>query len=188
MKKSIITIVGFPGSGKSSTARGVAEVLGYERFSSGDLMRQIGAKRGLSIEETNTAAETDPTFDQEVDEALRGLNAREKLVVDSRIAYHWLPDSFKVLLKLDPVIGAQRVFSQLQKEGRANETASSLEEVERNLRLRIESECKRYQAAYGVDYRDEKNFDLIVDTAAYPLEGVVRMITEKYIGWINTPG
>jgi len=185
MKKSIITIVGFPGSGKSSTARGVAEALGYERFSSGDLMRAIGQKRGLSIEETNTAAETDPTFDQEVDEALRGLNARENLVVDSRIAYHWLPESFKVLLKLDPRTGAERVYAQLQKEGRNGERAASVEEVHQNLLLRIESECKRYQAAYSIDYRDESNFDLVIDTAQHPLEEVVRIVTERYRNWLT---
>lgn len=183
MKKSIITIVGYPGSGKSSTARGVAEALHYERFSSGALMREIGARRGLSIEETNKAAETDPSFDMEVDKALRALNDRTNLVVDSRIAYHWLPDAFKVLLKLDPKIAAQRVYAQLQHEGRENERASSVEEVYENLKERIESECKRYWATYGIDYRDEKHFDLIIDTAEHPLEEVVRRIVEGYKEW-----
>lgn len=183
MKKSIITIVGFPGSGKSSTARGVAAALGYERFSSGDLMREIGARRGLSIEETNKAAETDPSFDQEVDAALRALNDRERLVVDSRIAYHWLPDAFNVLLKLDPAIGAQRVFAQLETSGRAHESASSVEEVHRNLLERIESECKRYKAAYGADYRNEAQFDFIINTAEHPLEEVVQRIVEAYTAW-----
>lgn len=185
MKKSIITIVGFPGSGKSSTARGVAEQLGYERFSSGDLMRQIGRARGFSIEEANRAAETDPTIDQEVDASLQALNNREKLVVDSRIAYHWLPESFKVLLKLDPKVGAHRVYAQLQQEGRDDEQASSEEEVYENLLGRIESECKRYKAAYGADYRDETQFDLVVDTDRHPLEEVVHIIVNTYQHWLN---
>lgn len=183
MKKSIITIVGYPGSGKSSTARGVAEALGYERFSSGGLMRELGAARGLSIEETNKVAETDPSFDREVDKALQALHAREKLVVDSRIAYHWLPDAYKVLLKLDLRVAAERVYAQLQEEGRENERAASVEEVYRHLKSRIESECKRYWATYGIDYRDETHFDLIIDTGAHPLDEVVRMIVEGYTAW-----
>ncbi|PIW96975.1 hypothetical protein COZ82_02065, partial [Candidatus Kaiserbacteria bacterium CG_4_8_14_3_um_filter_38_9] len=39
-RKHIITISGRPGSGKSTTADKVAELLGYTRHSSGDMVRQ----------------------------------------------------------------------------------------------------------------------------------------------------
>ena len=53
MKKDIITICGGLGSGKSSTARGVAKELGFEHFSSGDFFRQVGLELGLSINDLN---------------------------------------------------------------------------------------------------------------------------------------
>ncbi len=70
MKKKIITIAGLPGSGKSSTAKGVAVALGYEHFSSGDLFRKIAAERGLTIEEINLVAEKQKEIDHQVDERL----------------------------------------------------------------------------------------------------------------------
>ena len=85
MKKHIITIAGTPGSGKSSAAAGIAGLLGYEHFSSGDLFRKMAAEQGISIEEMNFAAEKKKEIDREVDESLVHLGKeRENFVIDSR--------------------------------------------------------------------------------------------------------
>src|SRR3989344_1705177 len=87
MHKHIITITGFPGSGKSSTAQGVARALGYEYFSAGGLFRKMAAERGLSVEEINFAAEKQEEIDREVDRLLVELGKEKSgLVVDSRIS------------------------------------------------------------------------------------------------------
>ena len=106
MKKSIITLTGFPGSGKSSTADAVAEELHYTRFSSGDFMRAMAIKRGVTLDELQQIAKSDPTIDQEIDQAVRDKGDEENLVIDSRTAFHWIPESFKVFLKIDPHIAA----------------------------------------------------------------------------------
>src|SRR3989338_6655344 len=96
MKKHIITVTGFPGSGKSSTAKGVAFRLGYEHFSSGDIFRKMAAERGLSIEEINFTAEKQKEIDLEVDKLLVKMGKeKNNFVIDSRTAFHWIPDSFK---------------------------------------------------------------------------------------------
>lgn len=183
VKHTIITLSGLPGSGKSATARLLAERLGYAHFSSGDFMREIGARHGYSIEETNRAAERDPSFDQEVDEAIRAKGAGNRLVIDSRLAFHWIPDSFKVFLKLEPNIAAERIFRHIQKEGRAHEDGSSVEDTYRSVMVRIDSERKRYASLYAVDYTDETQFDLVVDTGLLPLEQVVTRIIDAYTAW-----
>ncbi len=180
MQKRIITITGYPGSGKSSTAKRLAEVLGYKHFSSGDLMRSLGLERGLSIDQTNKAAEKDAAFDDTVDATIRSWGEEENAVVDTRIAFHWIPQSFKVLLKIDPKVAAERTFAQIKSEGRTGEDAASAEELYQNLLQRIESECKRYKEKYGVDYRNESNFDLVVDTEKNNLDEVVGIIEEAY--------
>ena len=180
MKKSIITLTGFPGSGKSSTADGVAKALGYQRFSSGDFMRAMAKKRGVSLDELQQIAKRDPSVDYDIDEAVRSAGEKERLVIDSRTAFHWIPNSFKVFLKTDPHVGAERTFNHIQSEGRLGQSASSVEDVYEKMLLRIESECERYKTKYGIDYRDESNFDLVVDTGKYPLEEVVRTIVEEY--------
>lgn len=91
MKKEIITICGGLGSGKSSTAKKVAEVLGFKHFSSGDFFRQVGVELGLSVNEINKRAETDPEIDYRTDQKLRDLKDSSKVVIDSRTAFHWIP-------------------------------------------------------------------------------------------------
>jgi predicted cytidylate kinase len=181
MQKTIITISGLPGSGKSSTAKGVAQKLGYKHYSSGDLFRQIGQKHGLSVEETNKSAEQNlKTVDEEIDEALRQAGNDSDLVIDARTAFHWIPESFKVLLKLDPYMAAERTFAHIQSEGRVAQGAESVEQVYQKSQERTASEKKRYAKLYGLDYTDESNFDLVVDTAKHNLSEVIDLILAEY--------
>lgn len=186
MKKHIITIAGLPGSGKSSTAKGVAAILCYEHFSSGDLFRKMAEERGLSVEEINFAAEKQKEIDKEVDKLLVKLGKeKDNLVIDSRTAFHWIPDSFKVFLDLDPEVAAKRTFEQIQKEGRASQAGSSIEEVREKTLKRVASEQKRYQSLYAIDVIDKSQFDLVIDTSAHNLEEVIKMITDAYQKWLS---
>lgn len=183
MHKRIITLGGLPGSGKSSTARRLADALGYRHFSSGDFLRQVAAEHGWTIDEFNRAAETDPKFDHEVDEHIRAAGEEENLVIDSRLAFHWIPQSFKVFLKVDLRTAATRTHTHIHAEGRVGQHPESVGDIHQKMLARIESEKKRYTALYGIDYLKESNYDLIVDTATHPLEEVVRIILERYQAW-----
>src|SRR6516164_8243705 len=130
MKKEIITVAGSPGAGKSSTAKAVASALGFRHFSSGDRFRQLAAARGESIEAMNISAEVQRDIDLEVDQLLQRMHRTEQqLVIDSRMAWRWMPQSFKVFLVLDPDTAAERIFAHLQQEGRLREAAQSVREV-----------------------------------------------------------
>lgn len=185
MKSHIITICGLPGSGKSSTATGVATALAYKHYSTGDLFRAIAKERGVSIEEINKQAELEQEIDHEVDERTKQMKDEANLVIDSRMAWHWLPNSFKVFLKIDPHTAAERTFNHMQEKGRLSQNASSVEEVYTNTVARTESEIRRYQTLYGVDYKDEANYDLVVDTATHPLDEVIQMVIDGYNVWLK---
>src|SRR5207244_4295823 len=106
-------------------------------------------------------------IDLEVDEWLKKIGGeKDKLVIDSRMAFHWMPDSFKVFLDLNPKVAAARTFAQIQREGRQSQAGSSIDEVLQNTLERIKSEKKRYMTLYQVDTTDKTQFDLVVDTAA----------------------
>lgn len=189
MKKHIITINGFPGSGKSSSAKLVAQKLGYEHFSSGDLFRKMAAERGLSIEEINFAAEKQREIDHEVDELLKKMAVeKDNLVMDSRMGFHWMPDSFKVFLDLDPKTAAERTYAHIKKEGRTSQSGASINEVLENTLKRRESEKKRYWDLYKVDNTDQKLFDLVVDTGVHDLEEVADIVIAKYREWLKANG
>lgn len=184
MKKSIITLTGLPGSGKSSTANAVAKMLGYRRFSSGDFARQVAASHGITIEEWNKKAETMPELDSEVDETVRKTGEESELVIDSRTAFHWIPEAFKVFLTLDPHIAAERTFRQIQQEGRASQSASSVDEVYQKTLARIESEQARYKKLYDLDYMDESQYDFVIDTANNSIDETAERIVAAYKKWL----
>jgi len=185
IKKEIITLTGLPGSGKSSTADGVARILGYGRFSSGDYWREIAQQKGVSVEELNKMAETDPSIDKDVDEAVRTSGEGEKLVIDSRLAFHWIPDSFKVFLRIDAKTAAERAFEHMQKAGRVSQTAASVQDAFEKAVARAKSESLRYKELYGVSYLDESQYDLVVDTTTNDLPGVINIVVEKYKEWLS---
>lgn len=187
-KKHIITLAGKPGSGKSTTSKGVASELGYKHFSSGDLFRAIGKERGIDVFQTNIAAETEQDIDHMVDEKLRTIwREEDELVIDSRMAWHWMPHSFKVYLDLDLEIAAKRILSnydpkRLEYEN-IPEKPSEYAEV---LQGRLDSEIKRYMNLYQANPYDTKNYNLVVDTSAHTPEAAIALIVEKFHTWQNT--
>ncbi len=184
-KKEIITICGGLGSGKSSTAKLVAQKLGYKHYSSGDLFRQVGLEMGLSVNELNKRAESDKEIDLKTDEKLRNLRNETKLVIDSRTAYHWIPESFKIYLDLPPEIAKDRVIRSLQENPlrQQSEQVSTPEGAYQKMIERFTSEQKRYWDLYKIDNKDKKNFDLIIDTNNNNLEKVVETVLEEYKKW-----
>src|SRR3989344_3500845 len=114
MKKEIITITGTLGSGKSSTADMVAQKLGYQRFSSGDFMRKIAVDMGISLNELSLKAQEDESIDIKIDEEVKQAGAQNKIVIDSRLAFHWIPESFKVYLDLPPEIAKERIYQNIR--------------------------------------------------------------------------
>jgi len=183
MKKTIITISGTPGSGKSTTAREVAGKLGFTYFSSGDLMREMAEGYSMTVDEVNKLAELNTDIDQEIDNKLQDLADRVNLVIDSQLAFHWLPESYKVLLTADLKTASERTYRHIVKDGKRSEPASSVEEMYHNLSQRIESEKKRYKALYDIDYTEESNFDLVIDTRDKKPEDVVAAVVGGYETW-----
>jgi CMP/dCMP kinase len=184
MKKQIITIAGSPGSGKSSTAKAIASTLGYRHFSSGDLFRRLAVDRGESIEAMNISAEVQRDIDLKLDNLLQEkYRQEEKLVIDSRMAWSWMPYSFKVFLMLDLDTAAERIFNHLQEEGRMSEQGNSVQEVHTSIDRRFASEQKRYNALYGVNPTDPLNFDIVINTKYNDLKTVKAIVIAAYRAW-----
>lgn len=185
MKKEIISIAGAPGGGKSSTADLVAKELGFQRFSSGNFMRNIALDMGISLNELNQIAQNDESIDKKIDEEVRKAGQLEKIVIDSRLAYHFIPKSFKVYLDLPPEIAKERILNDLKENTlrQKSEGSSSTEEVYEKIISRLESEKKRYKELYDIDHTDKNNFDLVIDTNKNNLQQVVDIIVSEYKKW-----
>lgn len=189
VSKKIITIAGKLGSGKSSAAKKVASMLSLEHFSSGDFLREVAAGRGLTIKELMIAAESNPQIDHDIDQVLQGKSSAENLIIDSRLAFYWIPESFKVYLEIDPDIAANRMLIDLDtnESRQQSEHALNIEEMKTNMIERHESDIRRYKKLYDINHTDHKHFDLVINTGLPEnnLEVVVKKIIEGYLGHLK---
>lgn len=188
-RKHIITISGKPGSGKSSTADRVAELLGYTRYSSGDMVRRILAKQQITLADYNARADTDHSLDEQIDEQLRALRNHNDIVVDSRLGFYWIPESFKVYLDLDIDVATARIFSDATSNaGRTGtgEGSGGLANVAVQVRERVENEQHRFRALYHVDPYSPVHFDLIIDTSRHSPQTVALTVYDTYRQWLQT--
>ena len=189
-RKKIITIGGRPGSGKSTAAKAVAKELGFMHFSSGDLFRAVSREHGQDLLESNLAAEKADgisQIDQLVDERLREIGKHEdEIVIDSRMAWHWMPNSFQVFLNLDIETAAERFLAAMTPERIAVEhIPSDPHEYAQNLQGRLDSETRRYKKMYDVDPYNIDNYDLVINTKTTSPEEVAKLVIERFEGWLK---
>ena len=177
----IITIAGYPGSGKSTVGKILAEKLGYNRYSMGDLQRNLAKEHGMTLQEWQTHEEGDDKYDRELDENQRQLGLNEdNFIVDGRLSWHFIPHSLKIFLNVDPREGAKRIFDHAKKGDRPNENPyHSIEQVMEQAKARVASENKRYMDYHGVHWDDKEKFDLVIDTTNIGPEEVATQIIDK---------
>ena len=157
------------GSGKSTVSVEIAKRLGMRRVSVGDLYREMAQQRQMTALQLNLHAELDQAVDGYVDQLQRDIAASgERLVMDSRLAWHFFTDALKVHMITEPTEAARRVLAR--PSGPA-ESYTSLEEARAKLRERSESERGRFIVRYGVDKARLRNYDLICDTTRAPAAG-----------------
>lgn len=175
----IITISGFPGSGKSTIGKIIAEKLGYRYFSMGDLRGEIARRHNLTIDELNKIGETEDWTDKEIDTYQKNLGATEdNLIVEGRLSFYFIPQSFKIFLNVEINESARRALENRQ-ERTDEKLPDNIEETAAQLSQRLESDKKRYQKYYGVSYDDPHNFDLFLDTTRLSISQVVDIILDK---------
>ncbi len=175
----IITISGLPGSGKSTVGKILAKKLGYEFMSMGDLRGKMAIDRGLTIDELNRLGEKEGWTDKEVDDYQREYGkTHDKLVVEGRLSFHFIPQSFKIFLTVNQKTAAARTMEN-RNERQDEKSAKTVEEAERLLHERIESDKKRYLKYYNLDYTDPKHYDLALDTTEPSIDEVVQIILDR---------
>jgi len=189
IRPHIITISGKPGSGKSSTADKVAEMLQYTRHSSGDMVRQLLTQKHLTLAEYNEEARNDRALDTYVDDQLRALRNQSDIVIDSRLGFYWIPESFKVYLDLDIEVATVRIYkdavSNKSRSGTGEGTAS-LADVTKQVRERMQDEQNRFRALYHVDPYSLEHFDLVVDTSRHSPQTVALAVYDSYKKWLKS--
>ena len=178
-----ITIGGYPGSGKTTVANALAEKLRLKHYYMGAVRRKAAKQHGMTLEEFNKVGETEIWTDKVADDILVKIGKEEDdFVAEGRVAYHFIPDSIKILITVDVLEGARRIHKDQHEKGmleeRNEEALDTVEEKAKNLQVRIDSDKLRYEKHYGTDCYDSKNFDLIIDSTNMTPEEVISQILE----------
>lgn len=187
MKKHIITIGGLPGSGKSTVKRLLAEKLGYTTFSTGDFVRQMAFERNMTLEEFNELVKHDKTLDVLIDERLERIEASEDCyIIDSHLAFHFVPSAFSVFLGISPEQSAERIFNDAQSPTRikSGDVMLTLEDAYKRTQKRIQNHLERYATHYGINPYIETQYTLVIDTNEKSPALVADIIYEEYSAWI----
>jgi predicted cytidylate kinase len=176
-----VVLNGDLGSGKTTVSVLLAQRLGVRRVSVGGLYRAMAAERGMTALQLNLHAELDDEIDHYVDRLQSEIAASgERLVVDSRLAWHFFTDALKVHLVTDPTVAAQRVLGRPADDV---ERYATVPEARARLATRSESERMRFITRYGADKSRLRNYDLICDTTRATPDQVV----ERIIAQVDAP-
>lgn len=164
-----VSIGGMPGSGKSTVAKLVAKKLNLKFYSTGNIMRELAAKRGLSIEEYISLKED---VDSEIDNYQKNLGEKEDdFIIEGRLAFKFIPNSIKIFFGTGLKTAAARIFAN--QRTKSEKSYKSDADAFASIKSRMELDTKRYKKLYGVDAYNPENFDYIIDTTEMALGEVV---------------
>jgi cytidylate kinase len=173
-----ITIFGMAGTGTSTTGKALALKLRYDFLSSGNICREDARERGISIYERGILAKTDPSLDKLVDQRIAEFGTEHSdCVVESWLAWHFIPDSIKVKLTCDLDTRIERV---------SHRDKMPFEEAKKITLEREKDNGERYLKYYDIkDFSADEHFDLILDTTSTPVVEIVaaieRLVNSKLI-------
>lgn len=178
-----IAISGELGSGKTVLGKLLSDRLGFSLISIGSVQRTLAEEHGMTTIEFNKYMESHPEIDQEIDKKVEEYGkSNVNLILDSRVAWYFVPQAFKLHLIVDMNIAATRIFKD---NVRKNENNKSLQDTIDNIIIRKESEVKRFKNQYDIDINDIKNYNIIIDTSFVSPEFLTDFLIERFEEWKN---
>ncbi|MDR0537228.1 MAG: cytidylate kinase family protein [Tannerellaceae bacterium] len=177
-----ITLSGELGSGKSSVASELGRALGFEVISVGAVQRRLAEKHNLDAAAFNKYMETHPELDIECDKMVAELGKGKKRIFDSRLAWHFVKDSYKVYLKVDENIAAKRILGDKK---RISERFFALKEAKASIAERRASELLRFKTQYNIMLDNDSNYDLIIHTDKIKPYDTAMLIVFLYINHLT---
>ena len=183
-KKHIISLAGDLSSGKGTVSNILKDKLGYEIYRNGEYFRSLAKEHNMSVTEFNIYVKSHPEIDRQIEKSAEiYAKNHDNIIIDARLGWYVVPNSFKVYLKVDLDVAAIRAFNDQSRKD--TENFSTLEEQKNDLKYRFELENKRYFELYGVRKEDLSNYDYVIDTTELTPEEVSLKIIEEYNKWLS---
>lgn len=174
-----ITITGNLGSGKSTICKILEDKYGFEIYSTGKVQRELAREMNMTTLEMNQLMCSDHKYDTMIDDATAKISKENKdknIIFDSRLAWNFVEESFKVFLSVQLDVAAERVVND--NRGKEEQYRSVLEAKEM-LKARAETEDKRYRQMYNLEYFNFSNYNLVIDSTYTSPEIISSIIMEE---------
>ncbi len=183
-RKDVISITGDLASGQSTVSKMLAEELKFDLYRNGAYFRELAIKNNMSVTEFGEYVEKHPDVDQQIEKsATEYAKTHNNIVIDAKLGWYAVPESFKVYLKVDIDIAAKRAFED---ETRKNsENLPTIEAQKEDMIRRTKNDLARYKNLYGVVRNDMSNYDLVIDTSKITPRDVLEKIKKAYEEWKN---
>ena len=182
VKKNIISLSGDLASGKGAISDILIEKLLYGIYRNGEYFRNLAKEHNMSLEDFGKYVESHPEIDEKIEySAKEYAQNHDNFIIDARLGWYAVPESFKVYLKVDIDEAAKRAYNDQKRKDL--ESFDSVEEHKQALIERFNLENERYFKLYKVHKEDLSNYDLVVDTTDKTPEETAEIIIEEYKKW-----
>ena len=131
--------------------------------------------------EFNKLMTADPKYDYMIDNETKRISierAADRIIYDSRMAWNFAVDSFKVYLYVNTAVSAKRIMGDGSRG--SVESYSSFEDAVKQINDRMEEENYRYRMIYNVDNLDLRNYDCVIDTEFRDCDEVAELIMSEF--------
>ena len=101
-KKNIISLAGELASGKGAVSKLLCEVLNYTVYRNGEYVRKLAKEKGLDITSFNEYLKDHPEIDRQIEKsAAEYAKSHDYFIIDARLGWYAVPESFKVYLVVE---------------------------------------------------------------------------------------
>lgn len=185
MKRKIISLAGELASGKGAVSKVLMEKLNYGVYRNGEYFRKLAKEMKMDVTTFNEYVSEHPEIDIQIEKsATQYSKTHDEFIIDARLGWYAVPESFKVYLTVDIDEAARRAFNDEKRK--QTESFATLEEQKQDLIKRYDLENARYFSLYGVHKEDLNNYDFVLDTTKITPEEATEEIIKKYLEWIES--
>lgn len=175
-----VTISGSVGSGKSTIGNLLSKELNTEFISVGNLSRKRALLMGMDIDQFQLYLKKHPQLDKEMDIFIANeMNSKTNFILDYRLGYHFIENSFNILLKVSPEIALNRISDRQN----SDEKYFQLTDEERILKManRNKSMRDRFFELYNTDFLNEGNYQLVIQTDLLKPSEIIKQIIDNML-------
>ena len=169
-----ITVGGPPGSGTSTLCNLLRSELDLRYIYAGQIFRDKARDMGMTLADFGKLCESDPSYDIALDEDMIEIAREGDVILEGRMIGPLCKRanirSIRIYIDADRRIRADRLMVR---------DGGDIDTVISEMKIREESEARRYISYYDIDPRDKKWYDIVIDSSHMTPEEELDLIMDR---------